>query len=676
MFREGVDIVSVDAVVLDKKGEPIEGLTAQDFAVFEDGKPQALTSFQAVVLPETPPSAAAAVPAKRTRVSTNQDPPPARSFIIVFDDAHLTPQQADRAKSQLGEFLRQGFRLGDEVIVVPTAGSAWWSARMPEGHSDLVAVLARLKGQRHADYSAAHMTDYEAMRLYVGRDRQIGAQVIRRYYDAGVLADLPPTPGEGGAREDLDLGEGHPQIRAKAAQVYHDATARNKLTLRALERAADAVAGRKGRKAVLLVSPGFVHDTTLPGFRAVIQACRRANAAIYFLDARGLTLPGTSDAERGIALEDQDISAVLSREPLESQGAESLAVDSGGLVVTSNDVTLGLRRIARESRSYYLLGYQTTNTKRDGKLRKIKVEVKRENVEVRARKGYYALDKDRERREEPAGESLDPVVRSAMDSPYTSAGIPLRLASYVLGPSDSGKSTVLLVAEADARTFDFKAEKDRFVTALDSYIIVTSREQGVNERQEKRIDLSLPQAVRERVEKSGLPVMRTLELRPGAHQARLLLRDLGSGRLGTVRHDFDVPPADGFRITTPILTDVLEPGPAGSVGRPVPLARREFVAGSRLIHFFEIYGAARGTPDAKPRVTVTYALRSADGREVANMGPAAVTVPEKGPLAQQTILPLEGLTPGRYELRVTVKDDVGQHTLEATDFFDVIAAVG
>ena len=248
-FPAGVDVVTVDVVVLDKKGEPVEGLKAQDFTVTEDGAPQTVSSFEAVALSESAPAESAT----RMRVSTNTAPKPARSFVVVFDEVHLTAAQADKARKQLAEFFETGLSPGDEVTLVPTSGGgAWWTASMPEGYDDLTAVLSRLKGLRQPDYSAAHMTDWEAMRLFVGRDRQVGAEVIRRYYEAGVIAELPPA-GDSRARRDLELGEGHPQIRAKAAQIYVDMTARNKATLRALERAAASLAEAKGRKALVLI---------------------------------------------------------------------------------------------------------------------------------------------------------------------------------------------------------------------------------------------------------------------------------------------------------------------------------------------------------------------------------------------------------------------------------------
>src|SRR6188768_1018082 len=88
-FPSQVELVTVDAVVTDKKNVPIESLTRDSFRVFEDGKPQEITSFEAVILPPSPPPGA---PRSR-RISTNQSAElrTGRTFIIVFDDIHLQP---------------------------------------------------------------------------------------------------------------------------------------------------------------------------------------------------------------------------------------------------------------------------------------------------------------------------------------------------------------------------------------------------------------------------------------------------------------------------------------------------------------------------------------------------------------------------------------------------------
>src|SRR5262249_30747275 len=152
------------------KGAPISGLTKDLFSVSEDGNAQTVTTFEAVTVPAT----ASAKPPEKPKVSTNivHEVRTGRSFVIVFDDVHLTPFQAQRAKGAVGEFLRSGVREGDLVPLVATGGGAWWSTRMEAGRDELVAMVKRLDGRHIPDMSPERMSDYEAMRVHVYRDQQ------------------------------------------------------------------------------------------------------------------------------------------------------------------------------------------------------------------------------------------------------------------------------------------------------------------------------------------------------------------------------------------------------------------------------------------------------------------------------------------------------------------------
>ena len=419
-FPAGVDVVTVDVVVLDRHGNPIEGLTEDDFTVVDEGTRRPITSFEAVTLPESEPGP----PPMRSRVSTNVEPAarPERTFAIVFDNVHMDQATAVVAKRSVEEFMETGLGEGDRVVLVPTSGGAWWTARIPDGRQDLVAALGRLDGERPRNRGVDRISDYEAMRLYLHRDQQIGAQVVRRYYEYRVI---PETPGHADRVEAglTDIGEGHPLIRIKSAEVYQAARVRRQATFDALERVAESLATAKGRKSILLVSEGFVQEPNLPEFKSAVKAAREANAVIYFLDARGLTtFLDTADAAMADPTDLRDLSAQLNLPLLDSLGAQSLAVDTGGFAIRNqNDLAVGMGRIDRQSRSYYLMGFSIADVKRDGKFRKLEVKVNHPDAKVVARNGYYAPSDEPPK---PLPEdTLDPAIRTAIDSPFESEGI-------------------------------------------------------------------------------------------------------------------------------------------------------------------------------------------------------------------------------------------------------------
>ena len=98
-------------------------------------------------------------------------------------------------------------------------------------------------------------------------------------------------------------------------------------------------------------------------------------------------------------------------------------------MLQTNDLVSGLQQVADESRVTYLLGYEPTNDKRDGRYRKLHVEVTRPGLTVRARAGYFAEKGKKKPEPEPT------AVDRALRNPFDADGIPLRLAAYVMGPA-------------------------------------------------------------------------------------------------------------------------------------------------------------------------------------------------------------------------------------------------
>jgi hypothetical protein len=121
-FPAQVEQVIVDVVVTDRRGTPIRGLTREDFTVTEDGVAQAVVSFEAVQLPDEP----SPVPPPPPRVSVNTAPEErrGRTFVVVFDDTHITPWKANQAKAAVASFLEKGTREGDRVTLISTAGGS------------------------------------------------------------------------------------------------------------------------------------------------------------------------------------------------------------------------------------------------------------------------------------------------------------------------------------------------------------------------------------------------------------------------------------------------------------------------------------------------------------------------------------------------------------------------
>lgn len=674
-FAAEVEQVLVDVVVTDKKGTPITDLRQGEFTLSEDGAPQAIASFDAIKLADAPASTAPSRPA----VSTNLEPMlPAqagRSFVVVFDDVHLTPFQARQAKQAMAEFLKSGVREGDRVTIVATGGAAWWSARIdPAGRAELLAILKRLDGRLIVNNSPDRMSDYEAMRVHTFNDPEVEARVKRRFESRGAV------PASSRDQDNFGAG-GDPYVRGRASETYFQALARNRLTLEMVERLLLSMENVRGRKSMLLLSQGFIYDPNIDEFKRVVQASRRANVAIYFVNARGLDgMPSDFSAEFGPALDNRDVGAAFSETYEAVAGSESLASDSGGFTVrNTNDLAKGLQRIADETRAYYLLGYNSTNTKRDGRFRKIQVKVSRKGVELRARKGYYAPlegGKSLEAKKQPGGP--DPVLQAALDSPFESQDVPLRMTALVGDETLLGKAQTMIVADVDIERFNLEQKEGRTLGTLQFLMVVAHRETGEYFRYDQSIEMKLLPETRERLRTQWFSLARDFELAPGGYQAKLVVRDKRSGKVGTLVHDFDVPVLGQWRVSSPILTDVRLPDPPGSTPSKIPhlqaVARRSFASGGMLWCSYEVYGAAKEKANGMPRVAADYVVRKVGGAELARVPMTPITPTSLGRLSRMTGTPLDGAEPGDYELVITLKDEIGGQTREIKEPFTVVAA--
>jgi VWFA-related protein len=672
-FPTQLEQVIVDLVVTDKKGVPIRGLTAADMTVTEDGVKQDVVSFEAVELPDKP----AAAPPPPPKVSSNTAPEEqrARTFVIVFDDTHITPWRANQAKAAVASFLEKGTREGDRVSLISTAGGTWWTARMEAGRQKLIDMVKGFDGRMIPDMSPERMSDYEALRIHIYRDPTAAERVLRRYDTYGVTQAMQ----RGSGADSMRAGTADdPYVTGRAAEVYFQASTRMRTTLDVMERALNGLAGARGRKSLILVSEGFIHDINIDEFKRVNNAARRANTAIYFVNARGLEgVPAAMTAQFGPALPEQDVGFAFAETFDAVAGSEVVANESGGFTVrNTNDLSSGIQRIADETRVYYLLGYIPTNNTRDGKFRKIQVKLaSSKGREVRARKGYFAPTASG-KSALVAKRGIDPEIQSALDSPWAVDAIPLRMTHYVGDEKSLGKAAVLVTAEVDIRGLEFEEKEGRSLGDLQFLLVVAHRASGEFFRYDQGVSMRLQPATRDRYNRFWFPITRDFELKSGDYQAKFVVRDTRSKRVGTVIHEFEVPPLGTLRASTPVLSDtqqnpnaVVTEGLPG--GRLVPLARREFATGSDLLCQFEVYGAKPDEKSGMPKVVQGYLVRRSDGSVLTSMEPSVINPTSLGKVTRLFGFRLTDAPPGAYEILMTIRDELAGQSMEFVEPFTV-----
>jgi VWFA-related protein len=221
-----------------------------------------------------------------------------------------------------------------------------------------------------------------------------------------------------------------PRILARAGQVNAERQIRTQGILATVRRAVDALRPLRGRKSILLFSRGFIEDEDRRA-RDIAAASREANTAVYFVDARGLMVgPGIASAETSAPPAPADVGTMSFEETaVASQGSQALADETGGFSVrNTNDLGAGVERVAAESRVFYMLGFEAPPGKKPGEWRKLRVEVKRAGLSVRARRGYTVraegMNRDKSVPTKEGTRTLPPASRARWTPRTPSPGSP------------------------------------------------------------------------------------------------------------------------------------------------------------------------------------------------------------------------------------------------------------
>ena len=263
-FPSRVELVRLDVVVVDREGRPVEGLTAADFQVEENGRPRTVESFEPIVVRVRTLAAPAcgsrpmlaAVP--QTHVAEE-----GRCVLFFVDDIHLASSTAQQLRLQLVPFVERELRDGDWVMLVAPQAHVRWTARTAWERAQIPRILGRIGGQYSRDPFRSHVSEFAAM------------EAVERQ----------PLGPRGGS---LGSGDRIGGQNLLFEEVYAVARRRIGTTLPALREAVASLAGVRGHKSLILYSQGFVLAPRFPEFDEIVDLARRANVAVHFVDPRGL----------------------------------------------------------------------------------------------------------------------------------------------------------------------------------------------------------------------------------------------------------------------------------------------------------------------------------------------------------------------------------------------------
>jgi len=655
-------LVVETVTVKDKQGKLIPGLTAQDFAITEDGAPQKIAfcehqdlAANASPLPVAPPGSEALKLYKRlARTQVAPEAPDSeryrnrRLLALYFDMSAMRPADQLRALSAAEQFLRTQMTTVDLVAILRYQGGS-------------VDILQ--------DFTADRNKLLSILQTLIVGEGQGSVETI----DDASSADTGAAFGQ----DDSEFN------------VFN--TDRQ---LSALQTAAKMLGQLNEKKSLIYFASGLRLNgiDNQAQLRATVDAAIKAGVSFWPVDARGLVAeaplgdatqgsPGNSGMYTGAAALATTNNFQQSQDTL-----FALAGDTGGKALfDNNDLTRGIVQAQEAISDYYILGYYTSNKVQNGRFRRVKVSLTNDSsAKLDYRQGYYA-DKlfsrftavDKERQLEDA---------LMLDDPITELSIAMEINHFQLNRAEyfvpivvkiPGRELALAKRGGAERTLiDFVGE----IKDLVGSTTVTNVRDHVN--------IKLSDATAAELARRPIEYDTGFTLLPGKYMIKFLARDDETGRIGTYQTVFVIPNLNRDDQRVPISSVVLssqrvdpsevlydvEKGthkekevavnPLVQNGKKlVPSVTRVFSTSHEMYVYLQAYKQApQGSPPATQPLFAFVSLYLA-GDKVLETPPAALapnTATRLGTMPFSFSLSMDQLAAGNYDCQITVLDPTAQ----------------
>lgn len=524
VLRVSTRLVQVSVIVNDKHGNPITGLTKENFVLLDDKKPQEIHLFSAETnLLRDQPQPSLLPDTYSNRLSEHASVSP--SVTVILLDA-LNTAFADQAltRKQVLRFLEQ-LHPQDRVAL-------YWLGNNLYALNDFTNDATSL---REAVLHSAPES---------GRDLAES--------DANYLTPNNPNPSVPGG-----LSGGQTSSRAAFRSAFDQRVAnesvknRVHLTVAALTAIAQHLSTLKGRKNLVWVSGSFpfslgqekfdlnwANDTGgsfVGEIARAAQALTDAGIAVYPVDARGLMGNGLtaagdySDAPPPEFSGEGDEHLPSRVAPGNLETMKILAERTGGKAFYgANSLSEAIRHAIDDARLTYTLGFYPVSSKWDGTFHSIKVRVNIPGVEVRSRTGYFALPDSAQ----TPPKSVQAIISQTAISQLDATGIGLRI--HVQPASEAGEQAVNVDLHLDPHDIHLEQNNGLWTGTLQTVFLELNRRGEIIQVLDESLQLTLPQNVYEQSLNNGLKNTKHIRIRPGATQLCVVLRDPSNGNIGSL----------------------------------------------------------------------------------------------------------------------------------------------
>ena len=687
-YEVEVVLIEIPLYVVDKEGNPVKDLKPEEVTLYENGKKQKITHF--VLVQHDSPEIASVV---------REYPAARRQFLLFFDFAFATPGRIVRAKRACLNFIKESILPNDLVAV------ATYSAMGG------LKILSHFTNDREQLLSITN-----TLGLVKSKGRMTGPLGFTFPDFASVSKDPMLWGEEEAAEAESEFMQALKNAEKQTERIYHAHVADfvgelNKLSI--------ALNNIKGRKHIIYFSEGFDSKvltgkslaelgkesedfiaSKLPSVAGesrfgdtalrmklydVLRLISSADCPIHTVDIGGLrTQSGQAGQFEGGA---RDLTSIR-------RGQDTLTVfsrETGGQVYKNvNELDQPLENLLKITNAYYIVGYSPEDTKKAGRFRKIKLKTDRSGVKISYRKGYYEAKPYKEYSN--LEKRLQLVEYIVSDIPSNE----IQFDSFVSAfPGNEGICQVPVFLKFPGRQFLNKKKK----IELEIYGYAISSSGVFRDFFHQTITIS-PQSVKKKLELSGIKFFDLHLVPPGDYRIRLIVRDAGTGEIGSQTQEITVPDysTGNLALSGPVFIQpesewILSRGydPNAPTGRkmganlpldyPYVLDNKPFIPGvvpalmrSTPAQFYVRVDNLKLHPVTKaPQTEMNFEIMDMEGKSTLfrNVGLVkAPSQPEPGVFVLLFQANFENLETGFYQLKLSFKDFLAnQKIVTMTPFF-------
>lgn len=659
------ELVLVDVVVTDKNGHPIPNLTRENFTVIEDKVPQKVSTFDYEDLSgtfETVKASSSNIEHPAEWINLSKTPPdqvPLQQFqhhrlmILFFDLSSMPVEDLIQAQASARKFIENQLSPADLVAVVINASSLKVLQNFTNDPKALTETLQKLN---------------------------IG--------DSASLAELGVSTSDDSTT--LDVSDA---FTADETQFNVFNTDRK---LSAIESVGKMFRYLPEKKFLIYYSSG-ISTTGVENqsqIRSTINTLNQSGTSLYAVDARGLiALPPGGDSSQGSASGTSSYSGKAVRDQFSAiansqETLTTLALDTGGKVLQdTNDLGQVFEAVRKDSTSYYLLGYNSSNPKRDGKFRHIRVEVNIPGAHLKYRQGYFAPSSFTQYSKTDKERHLEDAVTT--ERPFSE--IPFLISTnFIRANTDQVYVPVSLKFTAADIPFEQKGKKTQ--GSFDFIGQVRGAKNSVVSAVRDTIRIDWDPQTFQKISLGDIQYQTGFYLKPGKYDLKFLLRENQTGKLSTFEQVLDVPNfgRQGLSMSSIILSSHLEPinqkangvkklasfsgGPNAGPALPdllvidgnrlVPSIAKVFSSSDHLYIFFQLYmnPASKLSPDLS--ASLAFYKNGQLFRQAGKLQLDQFDDGSKDTITCHLELPLSQFSKGDYALQVGVADPSNKDNLQ------------